>query len=366
VKRTYHILSLVFVFLFIFSISANTRSDNIKKIIKLQIGSKVAIVDGKEVKMDAPAQIINGKTMVPVRFVSEGLGAEVAWEQKTKTVTISMDSIEYLNYEITNLNKKISERDDKVEELGLKVNNLENQKVKVTSSSCFKNLSDGKWIDPATTFTSTDEGLYVGFGVEVLVDNTYTLVINVNDPLGRTVYNFKFEKQEKKKGEKWNYRTGKLPIKNYLIGSIPGTWKTKAMIDNKEVFLQKFIITKDENYKVKKAELTKIATCKNVVNGEPEEEIKTFSTNDEKVIVFNKFKALINCGFRINYKFYDPNGNFYANALVDVATLNKDSETWAWGSMKIKGFDPEKMPGNWKCKIYIEDEFIKETGFKIE
>jgi len=33
--------------------------------------------------------------------------------------------------------------------------------------------------------------------------------------------------------------------------------------------------------------------------------------------------------------------------------LDKDKETWYWGSIKIKGFTPEKNPGDWKCKIYI-------------
>ncbi|MDI6861512.1 MAG: stalk domain-containing protein [Caldisericia bacterium] len=43
--------------------------------------------------------------MVPVRFISEGLGAEVGWDGAIKTVTISMDSIEYLKSEI-NMNNE--------------------------------------------------------------------------------------------------------------------------------------------------------------------------------------------------------------------------------------------------------------------
>lgn len=54
-------------------------------------GDKNAItilVNGKEVKTDSPAFIKDGRTMVPVRFISEALGLKVGWDQKTRTVTV--------------------------------------------------------------------------------------------------------------------------------------------------------------------------------------------------------------------------------------------------------------------------------------
>lgn len=42
----------------------------------------------KYVKLDVPATIKNGSTMVPIRFISENFGAKVAWTQATKTVTV--------------------------------------------------------------------------------------------------------------------------------------------------------------------------------------------------------------------------------------------------------------------------------------
>jgi hypothetical protein len=56
--------------------------------IRLPIGSRIATVDGREVTLDVPASMINGRTMVPLRFVSESLGAEVAWNGRTQTVMI--------------------------------------------------------------------------------------------------------------------------------------------------------------------------------------------------------------------------------------------------------------------------------------
>jgi hypothetical protein len=34
-------------------------------------------------------EIINGRTMVPVRFVTENLGCDVQWDRTTKTITIT-------------------------------------------------------------------------------------------------------------------------------------------------------------------------------------------------------------------------------------------------------------------------------------
>lgn len=42
-----------------------------------------------EVELDSPAVIVNERTLVPVRFISENFGAEVDWDSDTKTVTIT-------------------------------------------------------------------------------------------------------------------------------------------------------------------------------------------------------------------------------------------------------------------------------------
>jgi len=58
------------------------------KIVVLTIGSKKARVNGKEVILDVAAKIINGRTLVPLRFVGESLDADVDWINETKTVVI--------------------------------------------------------------------------------------------------------------------------------------------------------------------------------------------------------------------------------------------------------------------------------------
>ena len=57
-------------------------------VITLAVGSANAEINGKTVTMDAPTQIIYGKTMVPVRFISENLGYEVEWDDENRIITI--------------------------------------------------------------------------------------------------------------------------------------------------------------------------------------------------------------------------------------------------------------------------------------
>lgn len=47
---------------------------------------------GKNVLINVPAQVKNGKTLVPLRFVSEALGAKVNWDNGLGIVTISSDN----------------------------------------------------------------------------------------------------------------------------------------------------------------------------------------------------------------------------------------------------------------------------------
>lgn len=56
--------------------------------LKLTIYSTVAYYNDREEKLDVAPQIINDRTMLPVRFVAESLGLDVDWNRFTQTVTI--------------------------------------------------------------------------------------------------------------------------------------------------------------------------------------------------------------------------------------------------------------------------------------
>lgn len=58
--------------------------------VQLTVGSKLAIIDGRITQLLEAPRIQNGRTMVPLRFISEAFGADVTWDQATKAVTVSL------------------------------------------------------------------------------------------------------------------------------------------------------------------------------------------------------------------------------------------------------------------------------------
>ncbi len=58
------------------------------KTVQLVIGSNEAVVSGEKILMDVSAKIVNERTMVPVRFLSDGLGAQISWDASHYAVRI--------------------------------------------------------------------------------------------------------------------------------------------------------------------------------------------------------------------------------------------------------------------------------------
>lgn len=56
--------------------------------VAFSIDDTEADVNGQTVSMDVPAKLVNGKTMVPVRFLSENLGYTVGWDEDNRIITI--------------------------------------------------------------------------------------------------------------------------------------------------------------------------------------------------------------------------------------------------------------------------------------
>jgi len=66
--------------------------------IELWIGKSIAKVNGIDTPIDSTnskvvPEIINSRTMLPLRFVTENLGCDVQWEQATKTIVITFPSV---------------------------------------------------------------------------------------------------------------------------------------------------------------------------------------------------------------------------------------------------------------------------------
>jgi hypothetical protein len=57
--------------------------------VSLHIGSTQAYVNGQSQTLDSPPFVQGSRTLVPLRFVAQALGANVDWNNSTSTVTIT-------------------------------------------------------------------------------------------------------------------------------------------------------------------------------------------------------------------------------------------------------------------------------------
>lgn len=71
----------------------------------MQIGSTTAYVNGEAKTLDVPAQLINDRTMVPARFISESLGCDVTWYQESQTAAVA-DILKYQKIYVTKTGEK--------------------------------------------------------------------------------------------------------------------------------------------------------------------------------------------------------------------------------------------------------------------
>lgn len=105
------------------------RDDNI---VELKINSERAYVNGEEYTLDAVPVIINSRTFLPVRFVSEGLGFDVEWNESLQQITITAqntvteETTEEVTEETTNETadgeNTVSEAEDKEEDNMIDIN----------------------------------------------------------------------------------------------------------------------------------------------------------------------------------------------------------------------------------------------------
>ncbi len=70
-------------------LSGNGRGVSRKLSGNQEGGKNYITVDGERKKIDVPAQLINGRTMIPVRAVAEAFNCKVEWDGSIDTATIN-------------------------------------------------------------------------------------------------------------------------------------------------------------------------------------------------------------------------------------------------------------------------------------
>ncbi|MEW4370730.1 copper amine oxidase N-terminal domain-containing protein [Paenibacillus kandeliae] len=69
--------------------------------IQLTIGSKTAMVDGKKTSLDVPAQIINGVTYLPLKFIASGLKQTVSWDAANRSIYLPSSYVMGMDQNLT-------------------------------------------------------------------------------------------------------------------------------------------------------------------------------------------------------------------------------------------------------------------------
>lgn len=223
-KKRLIILSLFLIMI----LTTNTLSFGENKIINVSVnGSTVKVqevpvmVDGQSFKSDVPSFVYIDRTLVPVRFVAESLGAKVEWEQKTKTATIiqndktiklTIDSEKVvINNETQTLDK------NSIPKLVTFSNNDSRTMVPVRLISEVFGYDVG-WDQAkkiASINTKTDDEEVIDFNPEVKppVSQNLVTITDVSVQKGSTPY----QKVVIKSDDKIEYETLYLPDSNILV-----------------------------------------------------------------------------------------------------------------------------------------------------
>ncbi|MBO8172453.1 MAG: copper amine oxidase N-terminal domain-containing protein [Bacillaceae bacterium] len=64
--------------------------------IAMSIGQSVANVNGMNIKMSRAPEIIHSRTYVPIRFISEAIGASVEWNGVNREIYITKNEMQFI------------------------------------------------------------------------------------------------------------------------------------------------------------------------------------------------------------------------------------------------------------------------------
>lgn len=144
-------------------------------------------IDGRFVSFDVPPQMINGRVMVPLRPIFEGLGAKVGWNDKTQTVTGNKGNISV----VLVLNEKKATVNGKTIALDAPSSQIKGRTF-VPARFVAESLgADVKWND-------NKQQVIITTGAEIVKQDNYFFVYNSNkvnaadlDAIRKYVTNFK-------------------------------------------------------------------------------------------------------------------------------------------------------------------------------
>ena len=83
-------------------------------VIRMELGSRRAEINGERVRLDVPATVVDGSTMVPLRFVSEALGAVVNYNPNRGVIRINDRNSDLNDGQLNNRGDRLNNRNDRI------------------------------------------------------------------------------------------------------------------------------------------------------------------------------------------------------------------------------------------------------------
>ena len=97
------VLVLSIAVVLILFMGSSLASPRASKTIELTINSTQALVNGEKITLDQAPIILNQRTLVPLRFIGEEMGAEIEWDNAKQKITMTMDYAPYFKDQMNHL-----------------------------------------------------------------------------------------------------------------------------------------------------------------------------------------------------------------------------------------------------------------------
>ncbi len=195
--------------------------------IDLTIGQLTAHINNEPYTLDVPAKITDGRTMVPLRFVSEALGAKVQWDGSSQTITITTPNaktkvVDYEPFVFRNTTWGASVDEVKASEGDLPFQGFENNSlyllfyydVRLAGYPCILGYAFTEDRLLSARYVLDSSSLNTGN----LLDSYYTLEQMLSDKYGPASFEpVWYDEQYIDSIEKWGYavRNGDLEVYSY-------------------------------------------------------------------------------------------------------------------------------------------------------
>jgi hypothetical protein len=101
---------------------------------------------------------------------------------------------------------------------------------------------------------------------------------------------------------------------------------------------------------------------------EPIGRTSTFSTDDDQAVswllVWRDLEV-----HNVEWRWYYPEGRVYSRSFGVIPPVDGPAGLWAaplWSCLKIKGYDPSRMPGMWKVDVIVDYKKVLTEYFTID